>query len=36
MVERICKDYWSKDWAEVSERFSLLEYCLADIKPSQG
>ena len=36
MEKRILEDYRSKGWAEVSERSSLLDYCLADVKPSQG
>ena len=36
MEKRIPEDNSSKNWAEVSERSSLLDYCLADIKPFQG
>ena len=35
MGERIPEGYRSKDWAEVSERSSLLDYCLAHMKSSQ-
>lgn len=35
MGERIPKDYCSEDWAEVSKMSSLLNYCLADMMPSQ-
>lgn len=39
MEERLPKDCQSKDkpeWAEVSELFSVLDYCLADMKLSEG
>lgn len=36
MEERVPEDYGSKDWAEVAERSSLLDYRLADVMPSEG
>lgn len=36
MVERIPKDYRSKDWAGVSERAFLVDYRLADTEALKG